>query len=351
MRHCKRRPGFTLIELLVVIAIIAVLIALLLPAVQSAREAARRAQCVNNLKQIGIAMHNYHDVFGALPYGHGPFGWNDWNAQSYLLPYLEQGALFNSINFVNGISGANPGQAPNSTSHRIQVNGFLCPSDINRLTSVYGHINYSACEGNNPQFFGNAFNGMFGWVANNNQDGTASSDNKANVGRTGTSITFRDVIDGLSNTAAFSEKITGIGTANQRDPLFPSSTIYQVNFTPSTANPDTIPQPYYNLCKAINPLKTTPAGTEAMGNHWWSGHPYAGRYNHIMQPNTWPCLYPINGITNGNGAMPPSSRHPGIVNVLMGDGTVRAVKSTISTQIWWAVGSRNGAEVVSADSL
>jgi prepilin-type N-terminal cleavage/methylation domain-containing protein len=350
MRPWKMRSGFTLIELLVVIAIIAVLIALLLPAVQSAREAARRAQCINNLKQIGIAMHNYHDVYGALPFGHGPFGWNDWNAQAYLLPFLEQGALYNSINFANGISGANPGQAPNSTSHRVQVNGFLCPSDVNRLTSVYGHINYSANTGNNLQFFGNAFNGMFGWVANNNADGSASGDNKSNIGRTGTSITFRDVTDGLSNTAAFSEKIKGIGTNNVRDPLFPTSTIYQVDFTPSTANPDTVPQPYFALCKAINPATMNPAGTEAMGNHWWSGHPYAGRYNHVMLPNTWACLYPINGVTNGNGAMPPSSRHPGIVNMLFGDGTVRPIKNSINNAIWWAIASRAGGEVISSDA-
>src|SRR5579864_4324549 len=103
MRRWTKRAGFTLIELLVVIAIIAVLIALLLPAVQSAREAARRAQCVNNLKQIGIAMHNYHDAFGSLPYGHGPFGWNDWNAHTYLLPFLEQRPIYDSINFSNGI--------------------------------------------------------------------------------------------------------------------------------------------------------------------------------------------------------------------------------------------------------
>ena len=95
----RSRRGFTLIELLVVIAIIAVLIALLLPAVQSAREAARRAQCVNNLKQIGLAMHNYHSAVNSFPWGDGPW-WIEWSAHTLLLPYIEQGPIYNAINFV-----------------------------------------------------------------------------------------------------------------------------------------------------------------------------------------------------------------------------------------------------------
>ncbi|MDX2036897.1 MAG: DUF1559 domain-containing protein [Isosphaeraceae bacterium] len=350
MKGNPLRPGFTLIELLVVIAIIAVLIALLLPAVQAAREAARRAQCVNNLKQLGIALHNYHDVTGAMPFGQGPFGWNDWNAQTFLLPYMEQTPLYNSINFSNGISGGAPNNAFNSTIQRVQVAGFLCPSDTNRLSSPFGHINYAACQGSNPQFFGAGFNGLFGWVVNNNPE--ASSDNVANRGRSGNSINFRGVTDGLSNTAAFSEKVMGIGSNNQGmpDPLRPTSKIFQVNFTPNAANPDTVAAPYFRLCRALNPATAALPSTEAMGNHWWSGHPYAGRYNHVMQPNTWSCLYPINGITNGNGAIPPSSRHPGVVNVLFGDGTVRAVKSTVSADVWAALGSRDGGEVLSADA-
>ena len=95
------RRGFTLIELLVVIAIIGVLIALLLPAVQAAREAARRSQCSNNLKQIGLALHNYEGAIGAMPWGEGPGGWNDWSALCLMLPYIEQKPLYDSLNFAN----------------------------------------------------------------------------------------------------------------------------------------------------------------------------------------------------------------------------------------------------------
>src|SRR6476469_5580293 len=154
-RPSEKRAGFTLIELLVVIAIIAVLIALLLPAVQAAREAARRAQCVNNLKQIGIAMHNYHDEIGSLPFGHGTykFNWNDFSAFSQMLPQLEQATLFNAINFACTIAPANPTNVQNSTAFYAKLNVFLCPSDIDRLTSPYGHVNYCASCGSTPNCF------------------------------------------------------------------------------------------------------------------------------------------------------------------------------------------------------
>jgi prepilin-type N-terminal cleavage/methylation domain-containing protein len=354
MSSLKRR-GFTLIELLVVIAIIGVLIALLLPAVQQAREAARRIQCVNNLKQIGIALHNYHDTAGSLPFGQGGFGWNDWNPQTFLLPYIEQTAVYNTINFCTTCNSANPGQALNTTSQRMQVSGYLCPSDTNRLTSVYGHVNYAANAGSNLQFFGNGFNGLFGWAYRPIDTSWAN--------RSSNTVNFRDITDGLSNTVAFSEKVKGVGGNNRgiADPLKPTSKIFELTTGTSTAADfgTTFAQvfAYQNNCRAnINPDRASPTGaptadTRAMGDHWWSGHPYAGRYNHVMPPNTFACLYAINGITNGNGAMPPSSRHPGIVNALMADGTVRSVKSSIALQIWWAIGSRNGGEVVSSDAL
>src|SRR6516225_1414891 len=135
--EARARRGFTLIELLVVIAIIAVLIALLLPAVQSAREAARRAQCVNNMKQIGLAMHNYHSSVNSLPWGDGPW-WIEWSAHTLLLPYIEQGLIYNAINFSDtqplGQPPLNINNPVNTTACYVVISGFICPSDQDRLT-------------------------------------------------------------------------------------------------------------------------------------------------------------------------------------------------------------------------
>src|SRR3954453_12367741 len=117
LRGRRKRHGFTLIELLVVIAIIAVLIALLLPAVQAARDAARRAQCSNNMKQLGLAMHNYHSTHNKTPWGAGPWGWNDWSGHTMLLPFMEQAPMFNSMNFFNGLAQG----MSNRTAHYSQI--------------------------------------------------------------------------------------------------------------------------------------------------------------------------------------------------------------------------------------
>jgi len=110
-------------------------------------------------------------------------------------------------------------------------------------------------------------------------------------------------------------------------------------------------QAYYLACKANGPDSPTAtlegSGVYPYGYYWWSGEPMDGRYNHVMTPNSWSCGY--NGI-DGNGAFPALSRHPGIVNVTLADGSVRAIKNTISPNIWWAIGTRAGGEVISSDS-
>jgi prepilin-type N-terminal cleavage/methylation domain-containing protein/prepilin-type processing-associated H-X9-DG protein len=361
---CRRRPnrGFSLIEVLVMIAIIGLLIALLLPAVQSAREAARRMQCANNLKQVGLALHAYHDVVGSLPWGQGPFGWNDWGAIAMLLPHCEQGPLYNNINFSSPLSPAQPGCPANTTIQRTTLSFLICPSDVDRLTNPEGHSNYAGNAGSNPLFFGRAtVSNVFPVAAvYPTPDGLFAFVSAPPEPPFGAVVSFQGIPDGLSQTAAFSERVKGIGTDNQLDSMTPMTAVAGVSRPtgrlPSGAPADTGPQPYYAACRASPPTPgnlATDAGPDgvgwyAYGMHWWNGHPYVGRYNHVMPPNTWSCAYDVNGIINDNGANPPSSRHPVVVNVLFADGSTRAIKQTIAVPVWWALGTRAGGELISA---
>jgi len=321
-----RRRGFTLIELLVVIAIIAVLIALLLPAVQAAREAARRSQCTNNLKQLGIALHNYHDTVLSLPWGQGPLGWNDWGTLPMILPYMEQRPLYNAINFNAGL--ADPGQPHNTTVFRTQINALLCPSDSNRMSEAWGHSNYAGNAGSVPacMFFKGAPNGMFGSVPES------------------APLNFGGIIDGLSQTAAFAERVKGTGNGNNNnvfDGTKPSATVVDLAQTSPLDSPT-----YAAACKAKAPTTSNWSGVWSNGRYWHTGHGSATRYSHVMTPNTWSCTWGSN--VNDGGAYTASSRHPAAINVLFGDGTVRPVKDSIAQNIWWAVGTSAGGEVVSA---
>ena len=348
MPRRRARPAFTLIELLVVIAIIAVLIALLLPAVQAAREAARRAQCTNNMKQLGIALHNYHDVTSSLPQGHGPTGWpNDFSAHTMMLPFMEQANLYNAINFASAVTPTNGGCVQNTTVWYAKVNTFICPSDGSRITSITTVTNYSANAGSDGHCFysGTNFDGPFGHGAGDYY-GTLGSE----------SIGFAKIQDGLSNTAGFSERITGIGDDAESvhtvfDNLTPSTTIFNaVSVAPTTDTPQTV----FNACQGL-PKSASSGATIASslnpGVLWYRGTTPTTMYNHAMPPNSYNCSMHPNGGTYGFGAFPPSSRHPGGVNVMMMDGSVRFVKSTINNAAWWGIGTEANGEVVSADAF
>ncbi len=358
-----RPRGFTLIELLVVIAIIAVLIALLLPAVQSAREAARRAQCTNNLKQLGLAVHNYQSSNQALPSGclypcpargpTGPVCWG-WGASSMLsvLPYIEQGTMFNAYNASAGVYGSYPPTATgptawwaNTTVFNVQIATFLCPSDGRVIQSAV--TNYAGNVGG-PFAIG----GHTGTIVPSSAGiGAIPADLRGSA----RILDFNSVSDGTSNTALWSEAVTGTtqdvlagsGQAEKR-------AYYNTAANNKTMTPEAVMQ-FLAACQAIAP--GTKQQGRSRGTAWQISYPYYAiysLYNHVGAPNSRLCS---NAVASGNtgaldvfGTAPPTSYHPGGVNMAMTDGSVRFVKDSVNLSTWWALGTRSGGEVISSDA-
>ncbi len=372
-----RRHGFTLIELLVVIAIIAVLIALLLPAVQMAREAARRTQCRNNLKQIGVACHNYESTYGCFPSSGSYWRCNiqegvggGFGPLVYLLPYLEQDAISNALNMNgNGHPNGCTNTLINLTASQRTVENFICPSEFvihtgSAVTQDSGDNAYVANNGWPRRSTGTvgdrgvapplipAGNGFIGAHPSMIQPALPESFwvGLGNGQPFGWVSRPADFVDGLSNTAAFSERLINPGSGPVQDP--------RRNMTLVASNaPATLGQMYQSCKDALTNRQFDPlAGNVGpIGGSWASpvNAIVGNTYQHLLTPNTTNCRF--GGISTGYSgndfAFTPSSMHPGGVNVLFGDGTVRFLKDQIDTRIWWAVGSKNGKEGIDNNSF
>jgi prepilin-type N-terminal cleavage/methylation domain-containing protein/prepilin-type processing-associated H-X9-DG protein len=337
--------GFTLIELLVVIAIIAVLIALLLPGVQGAREASRRLQCANNLKQIGLALHSYHGVFDTFPPGRVrlrvDFEGRCFSTFSQLLPQLEQIAPFNSINFNLNSDDENDvdlGSGQNATVRYLMVDTFLCPSDFGQ--KVWGPrapVNYLVNTGTTYPI------SLF----------SASKLPVTGIFFDNSSVRVADITDGTSQTGAVSETIKSEhGSAVPLDWDGYSTTTGFV-LTRGASNNGGGPElvSYNDQCTGAGLLLLN-----LRGSSWILGVPAVTMYNHDRTPNDLR-IDCIGGLTHSRCqidtldasslSVAARSRHPDGVNALFADGGVRFVKSTINLSLWRAIGSRNGGEVVS----
>ncbi len=360
----RRRSGFTLIELLVVIAIIAVLIALLLPAVQAAREAARRAQCTNNLKQLGLAVHNYVSTNNVLPLqctypsGSGPsWGWS-YGWPLAVTTGLEQINIFNAFNFSIGVFGNAQGytfQHGNDTIIAMQLNVLICPSDSKpiRPASPWAVTNYVGNYGGPGQmggFTGTIVPSSVGWGPD--------------LGNTAP-VKLASISDGTSNTALFSERLIGLNQSTVPSTILRNSIDYKrVVFTgPAVGGgQDAGPVAAQKFIQGCQNLPGTTPATSVYGNgcYWLAAYPLhvvINDYLHAGPPNTASCINPQGSFgsaswltfVNPSGSAPPSSNHPGGVNMALADGSVRFIKDSIGLQAWWALGTRGNGEVISSD--
>jgi prepilin-type N-terminal cleavage/methylation domain-containing protein len=320
------RPGFTLIELLVVIAIIAILIGLLLPAVQKVREAAARVKCSNNLKQIGLALHNYESTFKRFPeagdYPVGATSADSYSTLARILPYIEQDNIYQLVDL-----NASAISQPTVVRQRIAI--YMCPTEKNDMPRASNPVRYPLTYGAN---FGSWF--VYDPTTGRGGDGAISM-NRGN--------TAADFEDGLSNTVGFAE-VKAFG-----------------NYLLGPAQPNTLNAPPPNTPAELlaygGVLKTNITHTG-----WTEGQTFQTGLTFVFTPNTVVSYtdatgtYDVDYVSSRDGssatnlsyaAMTARSYHTaGIVNVLLMDGSVRPVTPQISLTTWRALGTRRGGEVI-----
>ena len=353
----QNQRGFTLIELLVVIAIIAVLIALLLPAVQQAREAARRSQCKNNLKQLGLALHNYHDTFNYFPRlvqgsvrdSNNGVGWRSYSAHAMVLPYIDQAPLYSSIDF-NVNSCCNNGGAayhmtdartidnpagPNPTTvrlDRIRLAAFVCPSD--QKSPIGGPNNYAVCGGPNKTFN----------ITEGEQNGAFNALPWLNISA---------MSDGTSNTI-FMGEILQTGTGGSPTSQTKLSEVRDGGgIAPDGQTNGQSSYPNGLVQTTVNGWATSCAGNGINGNRvgdgWYHGQTGRTGYNTLLGINSrFPnCTFHCGGCHfDGSVLIGSRSLHTGGAHALLGDGTVRFLSENLDWITYQRLGARNDGEVV-----
>ncbi len=335
----RKSSGFTLVELLVVIAIIGVLVALLLPAVQQAREAARRMSCTNQLKQLALSMHNYHDTFNIMPpyaMQHGPADarhshWESYSGWTMILPFIEQGAMYDQIKSVSRDFYLRNSDGAVHPTHRLSpIQAFRCPSDKDfPNTSLRANSNYLMSAGSN-----------LGWnVDRGERNGFFMRD---------FGTRFADITDGMSNTIMMGEGLIGDNSSSG----FDIKTDVVRGQSWSGAHRSTINGPitqadldqYGQACESGSGDHSSTAGSE-----WIRGAMTMVAFNTLAPPN-W--KYPscmscgVCGSPDSQGIFPARSRHPGGAQHAMGDGSVRLINDTVDLLVYQGQGSRNGGESV-----